>query len=81
MRLKNKKIIVTAAAQGIGKATALAFANEGAEVFATDINEKNLKFLNTVNKFFLNYCLLLRQSVLLIQNRQLKRWVPEIPAT
>ena len=35
MRLKNKKIIVTAAAQGIGKATALAFANEGAEVFAT----------------------------------------------
>ena len=42
MRLKNKKIIVTAAAQGIGKATALAFANEGAEVFATDINEEKL---------------------------------------
>jgi NAD(P)-dependent dehydrogenase (short-subunit alcohol dehydrogenase family) len=42
MRLKNKKIIVTAAAQGIGKATAIAFANEGAEVFATDINESKL---------------------------------------
>ena len=29
MRLKNKKIIVTAAAQGIGKSTALAFNQEG----------------------------------------------------
>ena len=38
MRLGNKKIIVTAAAQGIGKATALAFARECAKVFATDIN-------------------------------------------
>ena len=43
MRLKNKKIIVTAAAQGIGRATALMFANEGAAVIATDINEEKLK--------------------------------------
>ena len=42
MRLKEKKIVVTAAAQGIGKATALAFAKEGANVTATDINEKKL---------------------------------------
>jgi Dehydrogenases with different specificities (related to short-chain alcohol dehydrogenases) len=42
VRLKNKKIIVTAAAQGIGKATAIKFANEGAEVFATDINKEKL---------------------------------------
>ena len=42
MRLKNKKIIVTAAAQGIGRATALAFAKEGANVIATDINEEKL---------------------------------------
>ena len=42
MRLKNKKIVVTAAAQGIGRATALAFAKEGANVFALDINEKKL---------------------------------------
>ena len=48
MRLENKKIVVTAAAQGIGKATALAFANEGAEVFATDINEKKLIELREV---------------------------------
>ena len=42
MRLKNKKIVVTAAAQGIGRATALAFAKEGANVIATDINEEKL---------------------------------------
>ena len=45
MRLKNKKIIVTAAAQGIGKSTALRFSQEGADVIATDINEEKLKNL------------------------------------
>ena len=49
MRLKNKKIVVTAAAQGIGRATALAFANEGAEVIATDINLKKLNEINNNN--------------------------------
>ena len=39
-RLRNKTALVTAAAQGIGKATALAFAREGASVIATDINEE-----------------------------------------
>ncbi|MSU47097.1 MAG: SDR family oxidoreductase [Lacunisphaera sp.] len=37
-RLAGKTAIVTAAAQGIGRATALAFAAEGAQVLATDIN-------------------------------------------
>ena len=37
-RLKGKKTLVTAAAQGIGRATAERFAAEGAEVIATDIN-------------------------------------------
>ena len=50
MRLKNKRILVTAAAQGIGKATALAFANEGASVLATDINEDILKNIKNDNK-------------------------------
>ena len=45
-RLENKNIIVTAAGQGIGKATAIAFHNEGANVIATDLNEKTLKNLN-----------------------------------
>jgi 2-keto-3-deoxy-L-fuconate dehydrogenase len=37
-RLRGKKAVITAAAQGIGRATALAFAAEGADVLATDIN-------------------------------------------
>ena len=45
MRLKNKNIVVTAAAQGIGKATAVAFVNEGANVIALDINEEKLNEL------------------------------------
>ena len=45
-RLQGKKIIVTAAGQGIGKATAIAFHNEGAHVIATDLNEKTLADLN-----------------------------------
>ncbi len=45
-RLENKKIVVTAAGQGIGRATAIAFNNEGANVYATDINEDTLKKLN-----------------------------------
>ena len=45
-RLENKNIVVTAAGQGIGRATAIAFNNEGANVIATDINDKTLKTLN-----------------------------------
>jgi 2-keto-3-deoxy-L-fuconate dehydrogenase len=45
MRLQGKRALVTAAAQGIGRATALAFAREGAQVLATDINEAGLATL------------------------------------
>jgi len=38
-RLKGKTAFVTAAGQGIGRATAEAFVREGARVIATDINE------------------------------------------
>jgi 2-keto-3-deoxy-L-fuconate dehydrogenase len=38
-RLTGKTAFVTAAGQGIGRATALAFAAEGARVIATDLNE------------------------------------------
>lgn len=41
-RLLGKTILVTAAGQGIGRATALAFAAEGASVIASDIDEDKL---------------------------------------
>ncbi len=41
-RLSGKRALVTAAGQGIGHATALAFATEGASVLATDIAEEKL---------------------------------------
>lgn len=44
-RLNGKTALVTAAAQGIGRATALALSAEGAHVFATDVNEAKLSDL------------------------------------
>ena len=45
MRLQNKVCVVTAAGAGIGRATAKAFAAEGATVWATDIAEEALASL------------------------------------
>ncbi|WP_085033516.1 SDR family oxidoreductase [Ensifer aridi] len=44
--LDSKRVLVTAAGQGIGRASALAFARAGAEVLATDINPDTLKTLD-----------------------------------
>ena len=48
-RLLGKKVLITAAAQGMGRASALAMAAEGAKVFATDINVSELKTLSEEN--------------------------------
>lgn len=46
-RLRGKSAVVTGAASGIGRATATLFAQEGASVIATDINEAPLLRLQT----------------------------------
>src|SRR5438552_15459291 len=45
-RLAGKTAFITAAAQGMGQAAALAFAREGASVWATDINGQQVKALD-----------------------------------
>ena len=46
-RLNGKRVLLTAAGQGIGRASALAMAEEGARVVATDINEETLEALSS----------------------------------
>ncbi|XP_068613115.1 dehydrogenase/reductase SDR family member 6-like [Brachionichthys hirsutus] len=48
-RLNGKVIVLSAAAQGIGRAAAIAFAKEGAIVTATDINGEKLKELDSID--------------------------------
>ena len=45
-RLAGKTAFITAAAQGMGHAAALAFAREGARVWATDVNAQALKSID-----------------------------------
>jgi 2-keto-3-deoxy-L-fuconate dehydrogenase len=49
-RLAGKRALVTAAAQGIGRASAIAMAEEGAQVFATDVNAEALSALRDENR-------------------------------
>ena len=44
-RLEGKRALITAAGQGIGRATAIAMSKAGAQVFATDVNAKALESL------------------------------------
>ena len=47
-RLAGKTALITAAGQGIGHATAVAFQKEGARLWATDIDEAKLAGLATL---------------------------------
>jgi len=47
MRLSNKTALVTAAGQGIGRATASLFAREGARTIAVDVRERSLADLTS----------------------------------
>ena len=47
-RLAGKTALITAAGQGIGHATAVAFQKEGAQLWATDIDESKLAGLATL---------------------------------
>lgn len=47
--LTSKTVLITAAAQGIGRASALAFAKAGATVIATDINAAKLAELEGID--------------------------------
>ena len=51
MRLEGKRALVTAAGQGIGRASAEAMVREGARVFATDINMETLSTLEGAETF------------------------------
>jgi len=53
-RLAGKKAVVTAAGQGIGRASAELFAREGAQVFALDINADTLATVQGVEAHTLN---------------------------
>ena len=57
LRLQGKTALLTAAGQGIGLATALAFAGEGARVWATDINEGALASLAMESPNIVTRCL------------------------
>jgi 2-keto-3-deoxy-L-fuconate dehydrogenase len=54
MRLKGKRALVTAAGQGIGRASAEAMIREGAVVFATDINMDTLGTLEGAETFLMD---------------------------
>ncbi|WP_458377271.1 SDR family oxidoreductase [Pseudomonas fluorescens] len=54
MNLQDKRVLITAAGQGIGMASAIAFARAGAEVFATDLDISRLEGLEGITAIILD---------------------------
>jgi len=71
IRFDGKTALVTAAAQGIGRASALAFAEAGAKGYATDINTDALKEIEGVNG-------IITRKLNVLDDEQVKALVAEI---
>lgn len=75
MRMKDKVVLVTGGAAGIGKATALRFAEEGAKVVICDVNEtagqETVKQLGADAAFY---------KVNVANRQEVQKWVEEVVA-
>lgn len=75
MRMKDKVVLVTGGAAGIGKATALRFAEEGAKVVICDVNEEvgqaTLKELGEGAAFY---------KVNVANREDVQKWIDEVVA-
>lgn len=75
MRMKDKVVLVTGGAAGIGKATALRFAEEGAKVVICDVNEtagnETLKELGPEAAFY---------KVNVANREEVQKWVEDVTA-
>ena len=75
MRMKDKVVLVTGGAAGIGKATALRFAEEGAKVVICDVNEavgqETLKELGEGAAFY---------KVNVTSREDVQKWVDDVVA-
>lgn len=75
MRVKDKVVLVTGGAAGIGKATALRFAEEGAKVIICDVNEatgqETVKQLGAGAAFY---------KVNVANRQEVQKWVEEVIA-
>ena len=73
MRMKDKVVLVTGGAAGIGKATALRFAEEGAKVVVCDVNEttgqETLKELGPDASFF---------KINVANRQEVQKWVDDV---
>ena len=54
MNLANKRVLITAAAQGIGRASVLAFRDAGAHVIATDLHIEALHDISGIQTLTLD---------------------------
>ncbi|HEY5731343.1 MAG TPA: glucose 1-dehydrogenase [Anaerolineales bacterium] len=75
MRMKDKVVLVTGGAAGIGKATALRFAEEGAKVVICDINETTGQ--ETVKELGSNVAF---NKVNVADRKEVQKWVDDVVA-